>query len=77
MDYDQDDLVSLIFGEHPPENWKDNPEFTHYLAELGSCSTDRICSEPDRVARELEQLQQQTRDLAASNYKTFIHIGYS
>jgi len=72
MDYDQDDLVSLIFGEHPPENWKDNPEFTHYLAELGSCSTDRICSEPDRVARELEQLQQQTRDLAASNYKTFI-----
>eukprot|EP00092_Neocalanus_flemingeri_P008469 GFUD01009126.1.p1 GENE.GFUD01009126.1~~GFUD01009126.1.p1 ORF type:complete len:635 (-),score=134.88 GFUD01009126.1:114-2018(-) len=72
MEQDQEELVSLIFGDHPPENWKDNPEFALYLSELGSFSVDRISSEPERVAGELHHLQQQTRDLAASNYKTFI-----
>jgi len=72
MAQDQEELVALIFGDNPPENWKDNPEFAIYLSELGSYNVDRISSEPERVAGELHQLQQQTRDLAASNYKTFI-----
>jgi len=64
--------VSLVFGDNPPDNWKDNPEFILYLSELGSLSVDRISSEPERVTTELHHLQHQTRDLAASNYKTFI-----
>ena len=72
MEQDQEELVALIFGDNPPENWKDNPEFSLYLSELGSHSVERISSEPERVAGELHHLQQQTRDLAASNYKTFI-----
>jgi len=72
MAQDQEELVALIFGDNPPENWKDNPEFALYLSELGSYNVDRITSEPERVAGELHHLQQQTRDLAASNYKTFI-----
>jgi len=72
MEQDQEELVNLIFGENPPENWKENPEFALYLSELGSHNVDRISTEPDRVAGELHHLQQQTRDLAASNYKTFI-----
>jgi len=72
MEQDQEELVTLIFGDNPPENWKENPEFALYLSELGSHNVDRISSEPERVAGELHHLQQQTRDLAASNYKTFI-----
>jgi len=72
MEQDQEELVNLIFGDNPPENWKENPEFALYLSELGSHNVDRISSEPERVAGELHHLQQQTRDLAASNYKTFI-----
>jgi len=72
MEQDQEELVTLIFGDNPPENWRENPEFALYLSELGSHSVERISSEPDRVAGELHHLQQQTRDLAASNYKTFI-----
>jgi len=72
MEQDQEELVALIFGDNPPENWKENPEFALYLSELGSYNVDRISSEPERVGGELRHLQQQTRDLAASNYKTFI-----
>jgi len=72
MEHDQEELVSLVFGDNPPDNWKDNPEFILYLSELGSLSVDRISSEPERVTTELHHLQHQTRDLAASNYKTFI-----
>ena len=32
----QEELVGLIFGESPPEGWKDLPEFQLYLSELGN-----------------------------------------
>ena len=32
----QEELVGLIFGENPPEGWKDLPEFKLYLSELGN-----------------------------------------
>ena len=32
----QEELVGLIFGENPPEGWKDLPEFQLYLSELGN-----------------------------------------
>jgi hypothetical protein len=76
MEQDQEELIGLIFGDDPPDNWKDNPEFALYLSELGGYSVERISSEPERVAGELHQLQQQTRDLAASNYKTFIQTSH-
>ena len=31
----QEELVGLIFGEHPPDGWRDMPEFQIYLSELG------------------------------------------
>lgn len=72
MDAEQEEVVNLIFGGHPPENWQDNPEFSLYLAELGNIGPDRVATEPDRVTEELTQLQAQTQELAFSNYKTFI-----
>ena len=72
MEQDQDELVAMIFGDHPPENWRDNPEFRVYLAEMGAMSVDRIAGEQGRVGGQLRTLQQQTQDLASDNYKTFI-----
>lgn len=71
---EQEELVSLIFGPdcEPPPDWRDNPEFAIYLAELGNLGPDRIVVEPERVAEELSQVQSHTQELAFSNYKTFI-----
>ena len=59
MEQDQDELVAMIFGDHPPENWRDNPEFRVYLAEMGAMSVDRIAGEQGRVGGQLRTLQQQ------------------
>lgn len=72
MEADQEELVSMIFGDNPPENWRENPEFNLYLAEMGNLGVERISVEGERVAGQLKTLQQQTQDLASDNYKTFI-----
>ena len=72
MEADQEELVSMIFGDNPPENWRENPEFSLYLAEMGNMGVERIAGEGERVASQLKTLQQQTQDLASDNYKTFI-----
>ena len=72
MEADQEELVSMIFGDNPPENWRENPEFSLYLAEMGNMGVERIAGEGERVAGQLKTLQQQTQDLASDNYKTFI-----
>ena len=74
MEADQEELVSMIFGDNPPENWRENPEFNLYLAEMGIMAVERIAKEGEgeRVAGQLKTLQQQTQDLASDNYKTFI-----
>ena len=72
MEADQEELVSMIFGDNPPENWRENPEFSLYLAEMGNMGVERISGEGERVASQLKTLQQQTQDLASDNYKTFI-----
>ena len=42
MSGDQEELVSMIFGDlEPPENWRENPEFCLYLSEIGGYSADR------------------------------------
>ena len=74
MEQDQEDLVTMIFGDNPPENWRENPEFCLYLSEIGNLSVDRISGEPERVSGQLKTLQEQTQDLASDNYKTFIQV---
>jgi len=64
--------VGLIFGENPPDGWRDMPEFQIYLSELGQLTPERLAVEPERVANELAGVQSHTQELAFSNYKTFI-----
>ena len=53
MSGDQEELVSMIFGDQePPENWRENPEFCLYLSEIGGFSADRY---ETRVGREVRK----------------------
>ena len=52
MSHDQEELVSLIFGDNVPDNWRENPELCLYLSELGNMSVERIVSQPERVSSE-------------------------
>ena len=33
---DEEEVVKLLFGDAPPSDWRDNPEFMLYLNELGN-----------------------------------------
>jgi len=72
MDNNQEELIALLFGESPPEKWRENPEFCLYLSELGNMNVDRISGEPERISSQVQTLQHQTQGLASDNYKTFI-----
>jgi len=67
-----EDVVRLVFGDHPPENWRENPEFVQYLTELGNLGADRLAVEPESINHQLKSVQSSTQELAFSNYKTFI-----
>ena len=73
METDQEELVTMIFGDSPPENWRENPEFCLYLSEIGGLSADRVAGETDRVSGDLKTLQQQTQDLAIDNSHLKFH----
>eukprot|EP00088_Acartia_fossae_P002220 TRINITY_DN10883_c0_g1_i1.p1 TRINITY_DN10883_c0_g1~~TRINITY_DN10883_c0_g1_i1.p1 ORF type:complete len:655 (+),score=138.28 TRINITY_DN10883_c0_g1_i1:26-1990(+) len=69
---DAEEVVRLVFGDHPPDDWRENPEFMQYLSELGNLGADRLTVEPDTVTHQLASVQSSTQELAFSNYKTFI-----
>jgi len=72
MDNNQEELITLLFGDSPPEKWRENPEFCLYLSELGNMNVERISGEPERISSQVHALQHQTQGLASDNYKTFI-----
>ncbi|KAI5752796.1 hypothetical protein M8J77_020455 [Diaphorina citri] len=54
------------------DDWKSNPEFKSYLQKLGSNGVEHLNKEVDHLADEKATVLNQTRELAFSNYKTFI-----
>ncbi|XP_076003024.1 conserved oligomeric Golgi complex subunit 8 [Genypterus blacodes] len=72
VDVEDESVLAWIFQQSFPESWRQNPDFTAYLSELCSFGLDKLNREPERLAEERAQILQQTRELAFSNYQTFI-----
>ncbi|KAM4613991.1 conserved oligomeric Golgi complex subunit 8 [Discoglossus pictus] len=72
VDVDEESLLASVFRASFPESWRDSPDFSSYLLELSSFGVDKLRREPERLSEERGQILQQTRELAFSNYKTFI-----
>lgn len=68
---DESILVS-VFRNSFPDSWREQPDLAAYLSELSSFGVDKLSREPERLAEERAHILQQTRELAFSNYQTFI-----
>uniref|UniRef100_A0A1A9ZIU5 Conserved oligomeric Golgi complex subunit 8 n=1 Tax=Glossina pallidipes TaxID=7398 RepID=A0A1A9ZIU5_GLOPL len=82
MDLESERVLKLIFPQGLPdtindvlsivENLRNNSELVPYLQKLGSYKVDQLKKEQARLTEEAKNVDEQTQDLAISNYKTFI-----
>ncbi|XP_061731739.1 conserved oligomeric Golgi complex subunit 8 [Nerophis ophidion] len=72
VDVEDESILASIFQDSFPDSWRDKPDLAAYLSELSSFGVDKLGREEERLAEERAHILQQTRELAFSNYQTFI-----
>lgn len=72
VDVEDESILASVFRDVFPDSWRDRPDFVSYLSELSSFGLDKLSREPERLTEERNQILQHTRELAFSNYQTFI-----
>ncbi|XP_066147093.1 conserved oligomeric Golgi complex subunit 8 [Euwallacea fornicatus] len=65
-------LLSLLYPSGHPEDWNYNGDVKEYLTKIGSYKAEDLLKEPKRLEAEYGNIQDQTQELAVTNYKTFI-----
>ncbi|KAK4311380.1 hypothetical protein Pmani_017105 [Petrolisthes manimaculis] len=73
MDVEVEEVAKLLFPDGIPETWKDNNEVSNYIIQLASCGVEKLGKEGAHLREERAAILDQTKDLAYTNYKTFIH----
>ncbi|XP_037553668.1 conserved oligomeric Golgi complex subunit 8 [Nematolebias whitei] len=72
VDVEDESILVSVFRNSFPDSWREQPDLAAYLSELSSFGVDKLSREPERLAEERAHILQQTRELAFSNYQTFI-----
>uniref|UniRef100_A0A1A7XYB8 Conserved oligomeric Golgi complex subunit 8 n=1 Tax=Iconisemion striatum TaxID=60296 RepID=A0A1A7XYB8_9TELE len=72
VDVEDESILVSVFRASFPDSWREQPDLAAYLSELSSFGVDKLGREPERLAEERAHILQQTRELAFSNYQTFI-----
>ncbi|XP_017295371.1 conserved oligomeric Golgi complex subunit 8 [Kryptolebias marmoratus] len=72
VDVEDESILVSVFRNSFPDSWTEQSDLAAYLSELSSFGVDKLSREPGRLAEERAHILQQTRELAFSNYQTFI-----
>ncbi|XP_076273713.1 conserved oligomeric Golgi complex subunit 8 [Rhynchophorus ferrugineus] len=72
MDEEKVKLLTLTFPDGLPNEWIYDENFKKYLSKIGGYKVEDLSKEPNRLKEDYNNIQDQTQDLAVTNYKTFI-----
>uniref|UniRef100_A0AAR5P5A9 Conserved oligomeric Golgi complex subunit 8 n=1 Tax=Dendroctonus ponderosae TaxID=77166 RepID=A0AAR5P5A9_DENPD len=65
-------LLKLLYSADYPAEWKYDENVKEYLTKLAAYKVEDLIKKPRRLEVEFANIQDQTQDLAVTNYKTFI-----
>ncbi|XP_050308003.1 conserved oligomeric Golgi complex subunit 8 [Anthonomus grandis grandis] len=65
-------LLELLYDKDYPSEWEYREDISEYLNKLGRYKVEDLIKQPKYLENEHQIIQEQTQDLAVSNYKTFI-----
>lgn len=72
MAEEREKLLKLLYPSGTSAEWEYKDSFRSYLSKIGSYKVEDLIKEPRRLQDNCRNIQDQTQELAVTNYKTFI-----